>query len=302
MKNNRKWMLAVTLVSLAHAGSGYGAAQEAKAAAAETSASSKSTPSHPSKVEVIEMSVDSRSKQEQLQVQLSPSEQMLFTMAGVPIETSTNLKFKVSVPGKIILGADTAAWKIDSFTDDKGTDLFAAPGQAPKDSDLKKWLQIAEDGKSCNFEVQAVGSVPGADASRLSLSGTIALRCGSGRSTNSHKNVALKVGTKITASPIPLAISAVKMHKPQQGNMVSSENFGQVTLKSSQSMERLLNIEIVDPAGGSLGGSSNRGEANTWVLDVERIRPGLTIKVTSLAKVETVTIPLQVSTGLDIGG
>ena len=239
------------------------------------------------KVEVAGVSIGKKLTQAQKDV-------FMFTSEG------TRLQITIALPGRVFIGADREACVFKDFSDDKGTKLFEPLGHDPQTDD---WLgafgpKFSDDGKTCGLQVEAPG-LPAKDATKLKFSGDLVLRCGSTPKTAEQKNVALKVGSKIMVGPVPMTVKAVSV----TGNQTK------IDLQSRASLERVIKIAFFDATGKAIG-SQREGYSSDSIFGnyeitesyaLSRKVTAATVKISYFDKVEKITVPINLETGLGIG-
>ena len=214
-------------------------------------------------------------------------------------EPRVELEVGVRVPGKPLLSVDLEQSKLLRFVDDKGTDL--AKG-APKG--FFGWASM-----SASFRDEATDSsllqiktstLPADGAGKLELEAEIALKSASGSETKEEK-VALEEGAKITCAPIPLEIRGIEA--VDFGDSKFSDQ-----LASDQSLDAIRELEFLGADGkpmkaDSMGsGSFGFGGKKTYTKSFGLpSRPDeVTVRITSYAKTEVVTVPLKLSIGMGL--
>ncbi len=207
----------------------------------------------------------------------------------------TALSVMVSQPGKRILDVDATASKLESFTDDKQSVLTKPKGDRPGFGEM--WLdgfpRIAADGQHCVITLRAP-NVPAAGAAAILVKASIALKIGSDPKTEELKNISLKPGDKAAIGKL-----SVGMPKENFGGaptiFISSDqpNVGPVVFLDANGKE----IKT-QPGGSSRLGLGNKTEYQSHFVFDNKIPDKITVKVTYYTKVESVTVPLDLKTGV----
>ncbi len=203
--------------------------------------------------------------------------------------------------GNHLISFDSKGSKLESFTDDKGTDLSQRmPGPY-------NWSVFgafrggfsSEDG----YPVEVGGdSFPAPGATKVSLKATLFFRRGSSEKTIEEKDVPVKTGRKIKLGALEVRIEAMNkkdLKEPPQAKMG-------IWLRSSQSLESMKSVSFFNPKGDEIPiGVSSYGsrdlpprgpdENGYWFHEKHDT---VTIKITYYEKVETVTMPLRMETGV----
>jgi len=160
----------------------------------------------------------------------------------------TTVVVLVTLPKGGIIAFDPKASKVETFTDDKGTNLLEAKsskfhfGGGPFGS----WPKISEDARAAVIEVQSNG-LPAKGATKLTVKGTLVFKTAKQKKTYTAKDIALKVGTKIEAGSIPFEIT--KVGKPKWGGNKAKLA---VTLKATQDLSQIAAIRFLDAEGNEI--------------------------------------------------
>lgn len=214
-------------------------------------------------------------------------------------QSGLELEVGVQVAGKPLLSVDLEQSKLIRFVDDKGTDLSKG---APKR--FFGWVSMNssfrdEATDSCLLQIKTE-TLPDDGAGMLELTAEIALKSASGSETKEEK-VALEEGAKITCAPIPLEIRGVEA-------VEFGDSKFSVQLASDQSLDAIKELEFLGADGKpmkveSMGsGSFGFGGKKTYTKSVGLpSRPDeVTVRITSYAKTEVVTVPLELSIGMGL--
>lgn len=198
--------------------------------------------------------------------------------------------------GIVAFEADSS--KLDKFGDDKGTDLLA--GTEGPGGGFGSWPDVSDDGKACLFEISSE-TLPDGEATTVSASGTVVLKCGSKKQTFKHDNAPLKKGTKVQAGKIPFEITEVG--EPDWGDAEM-----QITLKATQDLSDVAEIKFLDAAGNEIETSGAGGSSMSWGANIvveknfnfPKKLDSVTVAVTYWLDLREVKVPfsLKASAGL----
>ena len=176
----------------------------------------------------------------------------------VPFNTfnkGTGLALLVGSPSSIIM-VDTDASKIDSFTDDKGTDLLTKVKGSFQQPGFGSFPEISEDGKMALVEIAGDG-VPVAGANAIKAEGTLVVQTASEKEAVKSEPFELKKGSKLKVGDIDLKVTGSR--KPSFGDNALEVNFE----TSNKLVTMLAGVKFLDAAGKELesegAGSSRMG-------------------------------------------
>ena len=148
----------------------------------------------------------------------------------------------VKNPGGGLLELDRKASKLKKLADDKGTDLLkTSKSSAFGARGFGMGSRISKDGKACMAELVSSG-IPAKGAKEIVASGTMVFRFATQKKTFTHKNVALKPGTKVKAGAIAFEIT--KAGKPRWGDAAL-----EIPLKTNTDISGIAGITFLDAAG-----------------------------------------------------
>jgi len=228
-----------------------------------------------------------------------PADKSKLFLYGIPTK-GTTLKLLIVLPGKNIIGRDTAGCKLTTFADDKGTDLSKTRGWGSHPG----WLgsfgpRISKDAQACIMELRS-DAAPAKGAGKIILKAKLALKCGSGETTYTEK-VAMKAGTLIKFPPAPMKVGSVK--DGDWGGMKMA-----FTVTSDKSTESIKKVALLGPGGKEIkhrtlgrgrSGSPGKMTYETTYGLAEKV-DSVTLKITYYDKVETVAVPVDVSVGVGL--
>ncbi len=178
----------------------------------------------------------------------------------------TSVALLLSSPDGGILKIDRDNSKVTTFVDNKHGDLMKVVTSSRFGNNragIGMMPSISKDGTKCSFEVNAPG-VPTKGATKLKVSGTLALVKATQKKEYTAANVVFKVGTVIKAGPIPFTVK--KLGKPQWGDAVFT-----VTFEAKQSLDSVAEIQFYDVTSGkkldAKGGMTSRSSFGSQVTE-----------------------------------
>jgi len=210
----------------------------------------------------------------------------------------TSVFVRIAPPDKQIISVDDKACKLAGFSDDKGTDL--AKAKKSRFAFGAGWLgsnDISDDGKTCLVEIRSQ-STPATGAKELKIRARLVLRCGGEVKTAEAKDVALNKGAKIAAGPVPMEISKVSKGR--------GEAKLEITLKSSTSFDAIKSLTFIAPEGKVIKhrktGSGRSGFGDKYTYErfyslYEEVKT-VSIRIEYYDKIETLTVPIKLTTGV----
>ena len=164
-----------------------------------------------------------------------------FSSPGVTVTVT------VQPPAGKIVSIDQFDSKLDSFTDDKGTDLMATKSEDPFNKPGINMANVDEGGTSAHMDFQAAG-LPAKGATVLNISGTLSAKVAAGTKQFTMENADIKTNASFTCGDLPLKISAAGFAK---GMFSSKEEFS-VTFSSTQDLDSISTLEFFDAQGGKI--------------------------------------------------
>lgn len=211
----------------------------------------------------------------------------------ISMNEGTKIKFKVSCPDVTFLSLDEKASKVESFTDDKGTNLYDSYARGT--FDLDSFRGISKDGHTLNFKVQSP-DIPAKGAKEITLKASAIVTVGKDKKQAKAANVSLAKDTAVTLGNIETKIS--KVGKPSWGS--KKDTTLAVSFQANKSFDNIIDVVFETPEGKKLksrkvGSMSGMG---TWRRDYHLEFEGeapeaVTIKTDYYAKTETLTIPID---------
>ena len=170
-------------------------------------------------------------------------------------EKGSSLALIVAAGAGKIIALDDEASKVQSFVDDKGTNLLAGESRFGRDG-FGPFPKVSEDGKAGMMEVRGSGA-PAAGATKLRLKGSIAVVTGSKTEAVKSTPFLLKEGSKVSVGNIELTVE--KVGKPDFGDHAL-----EVTVSTSNNeIKTIADVKFLDENGGEVEvestGSSSSG-------------------------------------------
>ncbi len=200
------------------------------------------------------------------------------------------------VQGKIV-SIEQFSSKVDSFTDDQGTDLLAAKSESPFN---KPGFGVMDAKELCaTVEIQAAG-LPARGATVLNITGKLTVKIAMGTNQFTMDNVAITNNTSFTCGDQPVRITKAGFGKAMFSN---KEEFS-VTFSSPKDLESIATMEFFDAQGGKIeahksswgGGMGDYMAVYVFKKSVDRAK----IVATCWTDLKTVEVPLSVKTGLGL--
>jgi len=212
----------------------------------------------------------------------------------------TSLKLLISLPGRNIIGTDTAACTLTTFTDEKGTDLSKTRSSGSQPG----WLgsssaYISKDGHACIMWLRS-DQVPARGSTKLTIKAKLGLKCGTDETTYTEK-VALKVGTQIKFPPAPMKIRTIEETRWPGRKMT-------IRLNHTKRLDVVRKLTFLGPNGKEIKHIrlsteySGTGAKRTYLTSyglAEKV-DSVTLKITYYTKVASVAVPVDVSVGVGL--
>lgn len=226
----------------------------------------------------------------QVMPSLDKNDQDVFSLGG----TGTSVSVIVATPSKCMVALDKDACKLQSYTDDKGTDLTKSPKTGLSSS--RRWIggsefQPNETGdRACVSLV--TGGTPRAGAKHIAIKGTLRVLCGTVLKTVEQEDVPVVVdprGDKTKIGDFPVAVF----------------NGGASILVESD-QPNVLGVEVLDAAGQAVTVISSRKgktmfnhkDIYSYVYNLEEAAKSLTVRIAYFNTIETVDIPVDLTIGV----
>jgi hypothetical protein len=216
----------------------------------------------------------------------NPDDQIMIFNPG------TSVTVMLSQPGKAILGLDGRASKLETFADDKKTDLTKTKSTFGREWLNAAFLRFNKDSSQCVFQIYAPGTpVEGAD--KVFVKANLAVLCGKEEKVVEQKNAALKVGDKATLDAIEMNV--------QKGFPEGKA----VTVVFTTPDRSIKTIEFIDSKGKAINQVFTNTNFLTFpkpqcqtVCSLSAPAEPVTIKVTYFSKTETIMAPVDLRFGV----
>lgn len=209
---------------------------------------------------------------------------------------TTRLDFLLLSPSRPILAINKSASKLEKFTDDKTNFNSAAELVGLKENFLSGGnTTLYSNGHYC--QIRAYGPFPAKGAKKIVFAATLSLRRGVLRKTVLQKNILAKNGTKIYGGPVPMELAEVR--KDHLGNLW-------IGVKFLKNTDRDVKFEFLDAAGKVIphhfSGTVTSGTTNNITENFMLLRKTsvVNLRMSYWDKVETLTVPVRIKTGLDL--
>jgi hypothetical protein len=194
--------------------------------------------------------------------------------------------------------------KIDSFTDDKGTDLTAAaPSQDPFNKPGISYMP-SSSGKgesSIIVDFKASGQ-PAKGATTFNISGTVSAQVAAATKQFTVENVEIKTNVTFSLGDLPIMISDAGTNR----NAWSAKEYKySVTFSSLRDLESISTLEFFDASGNKIeavkrswGGGGLLGYMMQY--DVKQNMDYAKIVATCWQDLKTVEVPFSIKTGVGL--
>lgn len=258
--------LIAAIAILSQRGPAQAPAQAPAATAPATAAADKSA------VEVVAVSVAALDKTSEFNVAVASS---LLPGTFVHLAYTTKEHFIVTL--------EEQGTALETFKDDKGADLPGRQDQG-RTHFFGMFPQISDDGSRLVFSIESP-QVPSKGAREITVKGKIIAVVGKDEKKASHKDVAIKKGSKVEAGPF----------KADMGVQMVNDNT-QVHLRAA-TFEGIKKVAFFDASGKEIPskktGWNKFGNLMTHVFDLTGKFDKATIEVTYFAGREKITIPFD---------
>jgi hypothetical protein len=203
------------------------------------------------------------------------------------------------------VGLNQAESKLISFTDDKGTDLMAAP--ASQDPFNKPGFSIQSsatdtDGvSSVIFDLKASGQ-PAPGATRLNITGTLSAQIAAGTKQFTVDNLEMKTNIAFNLGDLPLMISDVSTNR----NAWKAKDYKySVTFSSGHDLATISGLEFYDAQGNKIDANKSMwgGGFLGYMMqyDIKQTVDRVKIVATCWQDLKTVAVPIAIQTGIGLG-
>jgi hypothetical protein len=203
-------------------------------------------------------------------------------------DNGTTIVLWIKMPaGQGLIEIDEDTSLLQSFSDDKGTDLGGKFGSFPEEF---------KDGTGGIIDVQSTAT-PAAGATSLSAEGTVTVTLATGTRPVRVANVRIENDRKFMVGTTAMTIAEVAMDGEDQ----------KLTLKlARQAMNGIKEIKFLDAKGTELEGRRTGGgyfnDAGEMNMTVKSALKTLTLEFEMWQGVRTVKVPFKVKAGIGLGG
>jgi hypothetical protein len=207
----------------------------------------------------------------------------------------TRVKARFEIPGRLIVGVDLKSSSLESWKDDKGTDLLAAPLR------MKEWKNVERDTNQHAVGSGAVtlnaGGIPALGASKLHLKGTIAALVAKDEKTFEKKDL-------VFPAVIDLGFGTLKMSFGLDSKLSKSKPFvGSRPIKSADldvdGKTLTLNVRTIRSSIDEKGMAEFHTAISLGSFEKTEIKRG-TIRITFYDSVEKLMVPLNLEIGIGL--
>jgi hypothetical protein len=203
----------------------------------------------------------------------------------------------VTPPAGKIVSLNQFDSKLDSFTDDKGTDLLAVKSEDPFN---KPGFGVMDSKESYATVDMQVAGLPAKGATALNISGKLVVTVAAAAQQFTVENVELKAQTSFTCGGLPLTISAAGLGKA----MFSQQAEYSVTFSSTKDLAAISALEFYDAQGNKVeatkrswgGGFGNYFAEFALKKSLDRAK----IVATCWQDLKTVEVPISIKTGIGL--
>lgn len=219
----------------------------------------------------------------------------------------TELQILVSDPQKQIIGFDDDASRLLRFDDDQGTRLLKSDDEDTRGFPVFSPATISSDRHHCAIFVHS-HKTPAPGVVKIFLKGNLVLRCAHGEKSIEQKNISLKKG-----GIIHLGNQQINISKKAATAINFGFGFGDakppqmsVTFNSPSPLDIIKKVEFFSSNGKAIKHQNTGDESMSFGgitcyslnFGLEQKADAVTIKVTYYEKVEEVTVPVVLETGV----
>jgi hypothetical protein len=198
--------------------------------------------------------------------------------------------------GKVV-SIDQFESKVDSFTDDKGTDLLAAKSE---DEFHKPGFGMMDHKENFATAEIHVAGVPAKGATTLNISGKVSLKVAAATKEFTAESVDIKAGSSFKLGDMELKISKAGMAKAMFGD---KEEFS-VNLSSATDFDGIAKLEFFDAQGNKVeahksswgGGMGAYFAEYTFKQSIDHAK----IVATCFQDLKTMEVPMAIKTGVGL--
>lgn len=210
----------------------------------------------------------------------------------------TQVVLLLQAPGGGLLDFDDDASKLETFADDKGTDLLKAEKDARfgRKPGFGHFNKVSKDGKASMVTLEST-RLPAAGASELKLAGKLVFRSATTKKTYEQKGVALKAETAIDFEQVPMKVQ--KVGKPKWGNDPLA-----VTLETTADPMCIAELKFVGADGKEIKSRmrSRMHSGNTFrhTYNLKKKADKVTIEIDYWTDMKKVEVPFSVAATLGL--
>jgi hypothetical protein len=222
------------------------------------------------------------------------------------LQSGTQVFLRYADPSKRFIKLETDVSKIETFKDDKDTDMnkdLKTSKGFTRRAGFGSFPKISPDGKSVGFAITSP-NCPAPGAKELVLAGTVTLVAAKSVKTEEQKAVSLEKGSKVTIGPAPFEIVEAKDMKPDNW----SKMLFTMTFQTGKSVDSIKKISFLDEAGKeiksrragriSMGVTGKR--THKFEYQLEKKHKTATLKIEYYEGLERVSVPIDLRTGVGI--
>ena len=188
--------------------------------------------------------------------------------------------------------------KLDSFTDDKGTDLLAVKSGNP--FNRAGFGVMDSKGAYATVELQVAG-LPAKGATTLNIIGKVGLQTASQTNQFTVENLEVKTNTAFTLGDLPVVISNVGTNR---NPWMAKEYKYSITFSSPRDLESISSLEFFDGQGKKIEArkSSWGGGFMGYMMEynIKQNVDHVKLVATCWQDLKTVEVPLAIKTGLGL--
>ncbi len=207
-------------------------------------------------------------------------------------QSGTTISCRLTAKNTFFISLDDSS-KIESFKDDKGTDLAKAANMGT----FSPFVKISDDGQSVRFDLRS-DAAPAAGATAINIKGKVVFTVGGESKTDEQADVELKQGAKLSVGGLRAAVETASVSKMGKADTL------QVTLTNDKGFNNIKSISIVGADGkavkGEVVGYANMGESfsRTYSFATGTTKGKLCVEHFPKMEKKEIPIDLKVTVGL----
>ncbi len=218
----------------------------------------------------------------------------LMSPPGVAVE------IQLTPPDGKIVSINQFASKLDSFTDDKGTDLLAVKSDNPFS---KPGFGIMDNSKTtcATVDMQAAG-LPAKGATALNISGKVVLEVATGTKQFTVENVEMKTNAEFSIGDLSVMISNVGTNR----NAWMAKDYPySVSFSSLHDLENISTLEFFDSQGNKIEARKSSWGGGGFLgyfvqYDVKQNMNRVKIVATCWQDLKTIEVPISVKASVGL--